>query len=80
MEKYTNSRWIDPGKGHWQFQFQVKWDGYDDLTWEDRDTLNKDAAKTDQQYLRPGDNDFDMEADFYEKHPEALHHDDPATD
>jgi len=51
MEKYTNSQWIEPGKGHWQFQFQVKWDGYDNLTWEDHDTLNEDAAKTDQQYL-----------------------------
>jgi len=51
MEKYTNSQWIKPGKGHWKFQFQVKWDRYKDLTWEDCDMLNKDAAKTDQQYL-----------------------------
>jgi hypothetical protein len=26
---------------------QVKWDGYDDLTWEDRATLDEDAAKED---------------------------------
>jgi len=50
--------------GEWQFQFKVKWDGLDNLTWESRTRLNEDAAKTNQQYLQPGDDDFDMEEDF----------------
>jgi len=63
--------------GEWQFQFKVRWDSLDNLTWESHTRLNKDAAKTNQQYLQPGDDDFDMEEDFYKKHPEAPHHDDP---
>ena len=77
MERYVDSRWIINAIGEWQFQFKVKWDGLENLTWEDRTRLNEDAAKTNQQYLRPGDDDFDMEEDFYEKHPDAPHHDDP---
>jgi transposase InsO family protein len=80
MERYVDSRWIRDPNSNWRFQFRVKWDGYDDLTWEDRATLDEDAAKEDQQYLRPGDDDFDMEREFYEKHPDAPRHDDPAAD
>jgi len=76
MERYVDSRWIINAIGEWQFQFKVKWDGLENLTWEDRARLNKDAAKTNQQYLCPRDDDFDMEEDFYEKHPDAPHHDD----
>ena len=71
-----DSQWIINTKGEWEFQFKVKWDGYDILTWETRSRLNDNAAKTNQQYLQPGDNDFNMEEDFYEKHPDAPHHDD----
>ena len=77
MERYVDSRWIINSKGEWEFQFKVKWDGYDILMWETRSRLNDNMAKTNQQYLRPGDDDFDMEEDFYERHPNAPHHDDP---
>ena len=30
-----------------------------------------------EQYLQPGDDDFDMEQEFYERHLEAPHHDNP---
>ena len=76
MEWYVDSRWIINTKGEWEFQFKVKWDGYNVLMWETCSRLNDDAAKMNQQYLQPGDYDFDMEEDFYEKHPDALHHDD----
>ena len=46
------------------------------MTWEDCGRLNEDAAKTNDQYLHPGDNDFDMEQEFYDRHPNAPHHDD----
>ena len=80
MERYVDSRWIINPKGEWEFQFKVKWDGYDIITWETRSRLNEDAARTNQQYLRPGDDDFDMEEEFYERHPDAPHHDDPITE
>ena len=76
MERYTDSRWIETNS-IWTFQFKVKWDGSDTMTWENRDSLNEDAAKTNDQYLRPGDDDFDMEQEFYERHPDAPHHGDP---
>ena len=77
MEQYVDSQWIINTKGKWEFKFKVKWDGYNILTWESCTRLNEDAAKMNQQYLHPGDDDFDMEEDFYEKHPEAPHHNDP---
>jgi hypothetical protein len=80
MEKYVDSRWTKDADAKWKFQFKVKWDGYDDLTWEDCATLDEDAARTDHQYLQPGDDDFDMEQEFYNRHPGAPHHDDPITD
>jgi hypothetical protein len=64
----------------WVFQFRVKWDGYDNLMWEDHAMLDKDVAKTDHCYLWPGDDDFDMEQEFYNRHPDAPHHDDPVMD
>jgi len=80
MEQYVDSQWIINTIREWEFQFKVKWDSYDILTWEARTRLNDDAAKTNQQYLRPGDNDFDMEEEFFEKHPDAPHHDDPIAE
>src|SRR5258706_14351610 len=50
------------------------------LTWEARTRLNDDAAKTNQQYLRPGDDDFDMEEEFFEKHLDTPHHADPIAE
>jgi hypothetical protein len=80
MEKYMDSQWTKDADGEWKFQFKVKWDGYEDLTWEDHTTLDKDVAKTDHCYLRPGDDDFNMEQEFYNRHPGAPHHDNLVTD
>jgi len=80
MECYVDSWWIINLNREWEFQFKVKWDGYDNLTWENHTRLNIDVARTNQQYLRPGDDDFDMEQEFFERHPEAPHHDDPVTE
>ena len=32
MERYVDSRWIINVNRDWEFQFKVKWDGYDTLT------------------------------------------------
>ena len=76
MERYVNSRWIKRDD-KWSFQFKVKWDSANAMTWEDRECLDEDTTKTNDQYLRPGDDDFDMEQEFYDRHPDAPHHGDP---
>lgn len=76
MERYANLRWVERN-GKWTFQYRVKWDSTDEMTWEDCDRLNDDMAKMNNQYLCPGDNDFDMEQEFYDQHPDAPRHDDP---
>ena len=80
MEWYVNSQQIINTIAEWEFQFKVKWDGYNVLTWETHSRLNEDAARMNQQYLQPGDDDFNMEEDFYERHPDAPHHDDPISE
>ena len=80
MEQYIDSQWIIDTNTEWEFQFKVKWDSYDVLTWETHSRLNENAARTNQQYLQLGDDNFNMEEDFYEKHPDAPHHDDPISE
>jgi len=58
------------------FQFLVEWEGYDDHTWESREQIEKDA-KDSKQELGEDDDDFNLEEDFYSKHPDAPHHADP---
>jgi len=76
MKRYINSRWIRMADGKWNFQFLVEWEGYDNHTWESREQIEKDAQGTEQE---PGkDNgDFNMEEEFYLKHPNAPHHNNP---
>jgi len=75
IKRYLDSRWVKMGN-KWDFQFLVEWEGYDDHTWESREKLEADTKESKQE---PGpDNDnFDLEEEFYLKHPNAPHHEDP---
>ena len=75
IKRYLDSRWVKSG-GKWDFQFLVEWEGYDDHTWESRDKLEADTKESKQE-LGPDDDDFDLEDEFYSKHPDAPHHNDP---
>jgi len=76
IKRYLDSRWIKMKNNKWDFQFLVEWEGYEDHTWESREKLEKDTEDSKQE-LGPDDNDFDLEEDFYLKHPDAPHHEDP---
>ena len=76
MKRYLDSRWIRTKNKKWIFQFLVEWEGYDDHTWESREQIEQDA-KDSKQELGEDEDDFDMEVDFYQKHPDAPHHNDP---
>ena len=52
MEQYMDSQWIINKMGEWEFQFKVKWDGYDILTWESCTRLNDGTARTNQLWHR----------------------------
>jgi len=75
IKRYLDSRWIKM-KNKWDFQFLVEWEGYDDHTWESREKLEEDTRNSKQE-LGPDEDDFDLEEDFYSKHPDAPHHKDP---
>ncbi len=76
IKRYLDSRWIKTKNNKWDFQYLVKWEGYDDHTWESREKLEHDTRESKQE-LGPDDDDFDLEEEFYSKHPEAPHHNDP---
>jgi len=76
IKRYLDSRWIKTKEGKWDFQFLVEWEGYDDHTWESREQIKQDTKESKQE-LGPDEDDFDLEEDFYSKHPEAPHHNDP---
>jgi len=76
IRQYLDSRWIKTKNNKWAFQFLVEWEGYDDHTWESREKLEQDTKDLKQE-LGPDDNDFDLEEDFYSKHPNAPHHENP---
>ena len=78
IKRYLNSRWVKDKK-EWDFQFLVEWEGYDDHTWESRKKLEQDTKETEQK-LGPGNDDFDLEEEFYMKHPDAPHHNDPEAE
>ena len=78
IKRYLDSRWVKTKEG-WDFQFLVEWEGYDDHTWESREKLEADTKESKQE-LGPDDDDFDLEEDFYSKHPDAPHHNDPENE
>ena len=65
MEKYVDARWFRN-----RFQFKIRWEGYEeeDDTWEDTDDIDLGEAP---RVLEEGDEDFDLEEDFYRRHPDA---------
>ena len=71
MEKYVDAWWFQN-----QFQFKIQWDGFSEEhdTWEDVDGINSDNGPW---VLQEEDNDFNLEEDFYHRHPDAPKRTDP---
>ena len=65
MEKYVDTQWFRN-----RFQFKIQWDGFSEEhdTWEDADSINSDDGPW---VLGEDDDDFDLEEDFYCRHPDA---------
>ena len=71
MEKYVNAWWF------WNhFQFKIQWDGFSEEhnTWEDADSIDSDNGPW---VLGEDDFDFDLEEDFYHRHPDTPKRTDP---
>ena len=65
IEKYMDAQWF------WnQFQFKIRWEGFSEEhdTWENTDDIDLSKGP---RLLEEGDEDFDLEEDFYHKHPDA---------
>ena len=73
MDKYIHTQWF-----HNQFQFKIHWEGFeeDDDTWEDADDINSGNGP---RLLEEGDEDLDLEEDFYCRHLDAPRQTDPLT-
>ena len=71
MEKYVDARWFRN-----RFQFKIRWDGFleEHDTGEDADGIDSDDGP---RVLGEDDDDFDLEEDFYRKHPDAPRRTDP---
>src|SRR5258708_18018226 len=79
MKQYLDSRWIKTKDNKWQFQFLVEWDGYNNHTWEPREQIERDSEQSKHE-VGEDERHFDMEEDFYNKHPDAPKHTDPEGD
>jgi hypothetical protein len=66
MEKYIDAWWFQN-----RFQFKIWWDGFSEEhdTWENTDDIDSDEGP---QILGEGDEDLDLEVDFYRRHPNAA--------
>ena len=65
IEKYLDAWWF------WnRFQFKIWWEGFSEEhdTWENADNINSDDRP---QLLQEGDNNFNLEEDFYCRHPDT---------
>jgi hypothetical protein len=71
MEKYIDARWFRN-----RFQFKIRWDGFSEEhdTWENTDDIDSNKGP---QILDEGDEDLDLEVDFYRRHPNAAKRTDP---
>jgi hypothetical protein len=71
MEKYIDTQWFRN-----RFQFKIRWDGFSEEhdTWEDADDIDSDEGP---QILQEGDEDLDLEVDFYRRHPDTAKRTDP---
>ena len=65
MEKYVDARWF---RNH--FQFKIRWANFSEEhdTWENTDNINSDAGP---HMLEDGDDNLDLEEEFYRHHPDA---------
>jgi hypothetical protein len=65
MEKYVDAQWFRN-----RFQFKVRWEGFTEEhdTWENAEDIDSDDGP---RLLQEGDEDFDLEEDFYRRHPDA---------
>ena len=63
--EYVDSQWF-----HNRFQFKIQWEGFveEHNTWENADDIDSREGPC---LLQEGDNDFDLEEDFYKRHPNA---------
>ena len=71
IEKYLDSRWFRN-----RFQFKIRWEGFTEEhdTWENAEDIDSDAGP---RLIQDGDDDFDLEEDFYHRHPDAPKRTDP---
>jgi len=71
IDKYINARWFRN-----RFQFKIQWEGFskEHDTWENTDDIDSDEGP---RLLQEDDDDFDLEEDFYKRHPDAPRRTDP---
>ena len=65
MEKYVDACWF---RNH--FQFKICWENFSEEhnTWEDTNDIDSDDGP---HLLEVGDNNLDLEEEFYHLHPDA---------
>jgi hypothetical protein len=71
MEKYIDACWFCN-----HFQFKIRWEGFtrEHDTWENMEDIDSDDGSC---LLDAGDDDFNLEEDFYWRHPDAPRKTDP---
>ena len=71
MEKYVNTQWFQNC-----FQFKIQWDGFsvEHDTWEDADDIDSNDGP---RVLGEDNDNFDLEEDFYHRHPDTPKRTDP---
>ena len=71
MEKYVDAQWFRN-----RFQFKIRWDGFSEEhdTWEDTDGIDSNDSP---QVLGEDNDNFDLEEDFYRRHPDTPRRTDP---
>jgi len=71
IDKYINAQWFC----NW-FQFKIWWEGFlkEHDTWENADDINSDEGP---HLLQEDNDDFDLEEDFYKRHPDVPQQTDP---
>ena len=65
MEKYVDTCWF---RNH--FQFKIHWENFSEEhnTWEDTNDIDSDDGP---HLLEVGDDNLDLEEEFYHLHPDA---------
>ena len=73
IEKYIDMQWFQN-----RFQFKISWEGFGEEhdTWETADDIDSSEGP---QLLQEGDEDFNLEEDFYQRHSNTPCHTDPPS-